>query len=99
MAMIQFLREEYAFMQNALLAIDTLKNTFLVHMVYIYLTTDLSLGTMKSRFELICLLKGIRNLCLDIHKLGAAQRIFLTLKQGLCEHPFLLSRTVVCLCS
>lgn len=49
MAMIQFLREEYAFMQNVLPAIKTdrnhtLKDTFLVPTVDIYLTTDFSLG-------------------------------------------------------
>lgn len=58
-------------------------------------------GGLKSRFELknyVVTFKCIRNLCLDICELSAAQRIFLTLKQGLREHPLLLSGVVVCLC-
>lgn len=39
--------------------------------------------------------KCIRNPCLDICKLGAAQIILLTLKYRLHKHPALLSRVVV----
>lgn len=100
MATIHFLRDEYAFMQNALLAISLMpwkidfwciQFTFIWPQILVWADEE-PICTASS-------FKDIRNLYLDICKLGAAQRIFLTLKQELCEHLFLLSRVVVCLCN
>lgn len=58
-------------------------------------------GRLKSSSELknyALSLKHMKNLCLGICKLSAAQRIFLTLKQGLHEHSLFLSMVIVSLC-
>lgn len=100
MAVIQFLREEYAFMQNALLAIRLMP--WKIHfwcIQFTFIWPQISVWADEEPVWADLSFKGIRNYYLDIRKLSAAQRIFLTLKQGLCEHPFLLSGVVVCLCN
>lgn len=58
--------------------------------VYIYMYMY-----FKSYLKKKCFFKNIRNPCLDICKLSATWRVFLTLKYGLHKHPALLCGVTV----